>query len=239
VKRLSLSLDQVGLLRESRKLKIPDPVIAASAAELAGVDSISIHLRLDRRGIRERDLYILKETVKTKLNLHIAPKAEMFSLIQEVKPHEVTLLPERPGELYTERGLTSENDDEFDKDLFSQIQGVGSRLYILIEPEVSEIKAAVKTGCDGVELYSGPYTSVTNPADRETEMDRIIKAAELAQKSGLEVHVGGSLNYQNIFPLLSIQPVQEFVIGHAIVAQALMVGFTKAVEDMITLIKWS
>jgi len=239
VKKLSISIDHVGLLRESRKLSTPDPVAAASIAELAGADSISIHIRLDRRGIRERDLYLLKETCKTRLNLNISPKSEMLSIVNEVKPHEVTILPERPTELYTERGLSFENNEEYDRDLFAQIQSSGTRLFLLIEPETADIKAAAKAGCDGVQLYSLAYTTVRSDIERQQEIEKITKAAELAAKNGLGVRLGGGLNYNNIYPLLKIEPVQEYVIGHAIIAQGLMVGLAKAVEDMVTLVKWS
>jgi pyridoxine 5-phosphate synthase len=239
VKKLSVSLDQIGLLRESRKLPSPDPVAAMVIAELAGADSISVHLRLDRRGISKRDLFLLRQTCKTRLNLNIAPKTEMIPLINEFKPHEVTVLPERPGEIYTERGLSAENEEEWDRDLFAQIQGAGARLFLLIEPELTDIKAASKLGCEGVQLYSSGYATVRNEVDRRQELERIAKAAEVAAKSELEVRIGGGLNYNNLFPFLKIEQIQEFVIGHAIISQALMVGMTKAVEDMVTIVKWS
>ena len=238
MKKFSLSLDQIGLLRESRKLRTPDPVIAAGIAELSGVDSISIHLRLDRRGIRERDLYLLKETCKTCLNLNVAPKSELLNLIAEVKPHEVTVLPERSTELYTERGLALE-DEEFDRDFLAQAQSSGAKLYALVEPEISDVKLAAKAGCDGVQLYCLAYTTVRSANERESEIDKIAKAAEQAEKSGLDVKLGGGLNYNNLFPFLKVPQISEFVIGHAVVAQALMVGLPKAVEEMVTLVKWS
>jgi pyridoxine 5-phosphate synthase len=239
LKKLSISIDHIGLVRESRKLQTPDPVAAASIAELAGADSISIHIRLDRRGIRERDLYILKETCKTRLNLNISPKSEMLSIINEVKPHYITVLPERSTELYTERGLSFENDDEYDQDLFAQIQGTGTQLFALIEPEVPDVKAAAKAGCDGVQFYSLAYATVRSEIERQQELEKISKAAELAAKHNLGIRLGGGLNYNNISPLLKIDPIEEYVIGHAIIAQGLMVGLAKAVEDMVTLVKWS
>ncbi len=239
MKQLSVSLDQIGLLREARKLKSPDPVAAAAIAEMAGADSISIHLRIDRRGIRERDLYILKETCRTRLNLNISPKTEMLSLISEVKPQEVTVLPERATELYTERGLAVDDETEFDREFFAQVQGSGSRLFLMMEPEPDDIKAAARAGCDGVQLYSMAFSTVRTDTERQVEVDKIEKAAELASKQGLEVRLGGSLNYNNIFPFLKIDQISEFVIGHAIISQALMVGLSKAVEDMVTIVKWS
>jgi len=238
MKKLSISLDQIGLLRESRKIRIPDPVTAAALAELAGADSISIHIRLDRRGIRERDLYLLKETCKTRVNLNISPKSEMLSMISEVKPQEVTVLPERPTELYTERGLSFEGE-EYDRDLYGQIQGAGCRLFVLIEPELADVKSAAKADCDGVQLFSLAYATVRTETERQVELEKITKAAELATKSGLEVRLGGGLNYNNIFPFVRMENVSEFVIGHSIISQALMVGMTKAVEDMVTIVKWS
>lgn len=239
MKKLSISLDQIGLLRESRKIRTPDPVIAAGVVESAGADSISIHLRLDRRGIRERDLYLLKETVKTRLNLYVTPKSELLNLISEVKPHEVTILPERPTELYTERGLAVDNNDEFDTDFFAQVQSSGASLYLLLEPETADIKAAAKAGVEGVQLYSLAYTTVRSESEREMEIEKIIKASEQAVKSGLKVKLGGGLNYNNIFPFLKVEQIHEFVIGHAVIAQSLITGMTKAVEDMVTLVKWS
>jgi pyridoxine 5-phosphate synthase len=238
MKKLSISIDQIGLLRESRKVKVPDPVTAAAMAELAGADSISIHIRLDRRGIRERDFYLLKETCKTRLNLNISPKSEMLSMVAEVKPPEVTILPERPTELYTERGLSFE-DEEYDKEFFDQVQGAGCRLFVLIEPEQADVKAAAKAGCNGVQLYSLAYATVRTETERQVELDKISKAAELAAKNGMEVRLGGGLNYNNIFPFVRIEHIDEFVIGHAVISQALMVGMAKAVEDMVTIVKWS
>lgn len=238
MKKLSISIDQIGLLRESRKVRIPDPVTAASMAELAGADSISIHIRLDRRGIRERDFYLLKETCKTRLNLNISPKSEMLSMVAEVKPPEVTILPERPTELYTERGLSFDGE-EYDREFFSQVQGAGSKLFVLIEPEQADVKAAAKAGCNGVQLYSLAYATVRTETERQVELDKISKAAELAVKNGMEVRLGGGLNYNNIFPFVKIEYIDEFVIGHAVISQALMIGMVKAVEDMVTIVKWS
>jgi len=238
MKKLYLNLDQIALLRESRKLRVPDPVAAAAMAELVGIDGLAIHLRLDRRGIRERDLYILKETCKTRLNLNISPKTEMLSLIAEVKPHEVTVRPERVGEQYTERGLSPDNAEEFDRELFTQIQGHGSRLFLLLEPEQNDIKAAARAEVDGIQIYALSYTSVRTEIERQAEIDKILKAAETARKSGLAVRLGGGLNYANILPFLKSEHINEFVVGHAVVAQALMIGLSKAVEDLITIVKW-
>ena len=239
MKKLSISLDQIGLLRESRKLRTPDPIIAAGIVELAGADGISIHLRLDRRGIRERDLYLLKETCKTPLNLNVTPKSELLNLIGEVKPHEVTILPERPMELYTERGIAFDDEEETDRDFLAQAQSSGAKLFAVVEPEISDVKQAAKAGCDGVQLYSLAYTTVRSVNERENEIDKIAKAAEQAEKSGLYVKLGGALDYHNIYPFLKIPQINEFVIGHAIISQAVMVGLSRAVEEMVTLVKWS
>lgn len=239
MKKLSVSLDQIGLLRESRRLRTPDPVAAAAVAELAGADSICVHLRLDRRSIRERDLFILRETIKTRLNLQVAPKSEMLNLISEIKPQEVTLVPERTGELYTERGLMADDPEEFDRELMAQIQATGARLFLLVEPENDDIKSAAKASCDGVQLYTNNFVTAKSDHDYQLELSKVEKSAELAVKHNLEVRAGGGLNYRNIFPLVKNQHISEFVVGHAVVAQALMVGLQKALEDMVTIVKWS
>lgn len=238
MRRLIVSVDTAAAIRESRKEKEPDPVAAASIAELAGADGIAIHLRMDKRHIRDRDLYILRETVKTRLDLQISPNADMVARALEVKPAGVTLLSERSGELTTEGGLNlRENADQI-QSTREQLAAIGCSVFAIVEPEADSVKHAAKLGLDGVEIFARHYSDARSVEERQSELDRIIKVVEAAQKSELAVRIAGGLSYTNIVPVLSKTSVDEFLVGHHIFARSVMMGLEKAVRDMVEIISY-
>ena len=238
MRKLIVSINSVAVIRESRKDKEPDPVTAALMAEFAGADGIAIHLRMDKRHIRDRDLYILRETVKTKLDLHIAPTPEMVALALEVKPAEVTLLPERSGELATEFGLDLREHSDNLRKISEQLRIAGCRVFAVVEPEPDAVKYASKARLDGIQLLAYHFTEAKSFQEEETELERLIKIAETAKKNFLPVRIGGGLSYTNITPILSKTEIEEFVVGHHIVARAVITGFEKAVKDMADIVKF-
>lgn len=238
MRRLIVCVDTVAAIREGRKEKEPDPVAAAVAAELAGADGIAIHLRMDKKHVRDRDLYILRETVKTRLDLQIAPSPEMVGRALEVKPAGVTLLSERSGELTTEGGLNLRQDVDQLREVHEQLTAAGCKVFAIIEPEPDAVKHALKLNFDGVEIFAHHYTSALSRDDESSELDRIAKCAESAQKNGLAVRIAGGLGYTNIIPILTKTSIEEYVVGHHIVARAVMTGFEKAVKDMVDIVKY-
>ncbi len=227
--RLGVNVDHVATLREARKSVAPDPVEAAFLAELAGADGITVHLRMDRRHIKERDLRLLRQTVKTRLNLEMAATEEMLSIALEVKPDQVTLVPERPGEVTTEGGLdVASSVDEIAK-VVEKLKGAGIEVSIFVDPDTSQVKAAKEAGADAIEIHTGIYAAAKN---KENELERIFEAARVARNLGLRVHAGHDLNYRNIIPVLKTPGLEEVNIGHAIIARAIYVGIERAVREM-------
>lgn len=197
--RLGVNVDHVATLREARKGIVPDPVHAAFIAELAGADGITVHLRMDRRHIKERDLRLLKETVKTRLNLEMAATKEMLDIALDVKPHQVTLVPERPGEVTTEGGLDVVSNVEEIKKIVEKLQTEGIEVSIFVDPETAQVKASKEAGAEAIEIHTGIYAASEN---KEAELERIFEAARVAKNLGLRVHAGHDLNYKNIIPVL-------------------------------------
>ncbi len=238
MRKLTVSVDTAAAIRESRKERQPDPVAAAIIAEFAGADGISIHLRMDKKHIRDRDLYILRETVKTSLNLHIAPSPEMIERALEVKPPEVTLLPEHAGELATEQGLDLRGQADEVGAIANQLSAAGCRVYALIDPDPDFIKPAAKAGLNGVEFFAHNYTASSNLEEQKIELTKLAKAFEVAQKQELETRIAGGLDYVNVLPILQSIKIPEFIIGHNIFARALITGLEKAVRDMVDIVKF-
>jgi pyridoxine 5-phosphate synthase len=238
MRRLIVSVDNVAAIREARKEKEPDPVAAAMIAELAGADGIAIHLRMDKRHIRDRDLYILRETVKTRLDLQIALNVEMLGRALEVKPASVTLLSERSGELTTEGGLDIRDNADEIRNFQGQLSAAGCKVYAVVEPESDSLKYAEKVNLDGIEIFAHQYTDARSPEDEETELERIVKTAEAAQKNALAVRIAGGLSYANIVPILTKTSIEDFVVGHHIAARAIMTGYERAVREMVDIIKY-
>jgi pyridoxine 5-phosphate synthase len=235
--KLSINVDHVATLREARGAVEPDPVAAAMAAEMVGADGITIHLRGDRRHIQDRDLKILRGVVKTALNLEMAATEEMLQIALQVKPDMVTLVPEREGELTTEGGLDVESNFEKLNQAVSKLQLDGRLVSLFVNPDEESIKASARVRTDYVELNTDSYACAVKVTEQIAQLERLEKMATLAHRLNLGVNMGHGLNYRNISNLVQIHHVHEFSIGHAIVARAVMVGFEKAVKEMLDLVR--
>ncbi len=235
--KLSINVDHVATLRQARRAQEPDPVAAAIAAEMAGADGITIHLRGDRRHIQDRDLRILREVVKTSLNLEMAATAEMVDLTLRIKPEMVTLVPEKDGEITTEGGLDVEANFDQLNSVIPKLQLAGILVSLFINPDEESIKTSAKLRTDYVEINTDSYACANNVTDQITQLERFEKMANLAHRLNLGINAGHGLNYKNISNLVQIHHIHEFSIGHAIVARAVLVGFEKAVKEMLDLVK--
>ena len=230
--RLGVNIDHVATLREVRKAAYPDPVQAAFLAEEAGADQITVHLREDRRHIQDRDVQLLRRTVRTLLNLEMAATQEMLAVALDIKPDTVTLVPERREELTTEGGLDVVQRKEAVSGIVRLLQDARIAVMLFIDPELDQVRAAHKLGATGIELHTGKYAEAEDEAAIRREMERIEQATTLGQKLELRVAAGHGLNYHNTETLLAIKGIEELNIGHAIVARSVMVGFSTAVRDM-------
>lgn len=235
--RLSVNIDHIATLRQARLGKEPDPVAAASIAELAGADGITIHLREDRRHIQDRDVKLLRETIKTKLNLEMAATDEMVKIALEVKPDMVTLVPEKRAELTTEGGLdVLQSRDKLSRQVKRLKEG-GVIVSLFINPEINHVKMAKKIGTDYVEIHTGRYADALNKKAEDEESRKIVDAVKAAGKLRLGVNAGHGLNYLNIKKVAKIPEIEEFSIGHGIIARAVLVGLDRAVREMVELVK--
>jgi len=235
--KLSVNVDHVATLREARKAELPDPVEAAILASLSGADGITVHLRGDRRHIQERDLRLLKEKVKNPLNLEMAATEEMIKIAIKTKPNLVTLVPERPQEITTQGGLDVVKNFNQLKKAIAQLKSGDLKISMFINPDEESVKTAAKLKADFVELNTDKYAEAKGEEEKSSEWENLRKMAELAHKNNLKVNAGHGLNYKNISGIVSIKQIEEVSIGHSIVARAVMVGFEKAVEEMLELIK--
>lgn len=234
--KLAVNVDHVATVREARKSYYPDPVHAAVLAELGGADGIVVHLRLDRRHIKERDVKIIKEIIKTKLILEMAIDPELIKFAQEVKPYQVTLVPERVEEITTEGGMELEGRVEEVKKVVKVLNKAGIKVSLFLNPEEKTLELAKKTGAQIVELHTGMYAEAVGEEKRLEELARLERGAHLAKDLGFIVHAGHGLNYENIGPVAAIPEIEEFSIGHSIVGRAIMVGMKEAVREMKELI---
>jgi len=235
--RLGVNVDHIATLREARKGKLPDPIAAAVLAEMAGAHGIVCHLREDRRHIKDKDLYLLKEIVKTHLNMEMAPTDEMVKIATEVVPDMVTLVPERREEITTEGGLDVISNFEYLQEAITILRANNIVVSLFIDPDINLVKAAVRVKANYVELHTGNYANAESPHRVNDEMERIRSMAVAANKLGLGVSAGHGLNYQNVGEIAAIAPIEELNIGHAIMARAMMVGMERAVRDMLGLLK--
>ncbi len=235
--QLSINVDHVATVRQARGVKEPDPVTAAAIAELAGADGIVVHLREDRRHIQDRDVRLLRQTIKTKLNLEMAATSEMQQIALEIKPHMVTLVPERRQELTTEGGLDVGLHKETLKPFIETIRAQGIAVSLFINPDLEQVKASHWVGADFVEIHTGIFSDAETLESRETEFERILDAVKLASKLGLGVNAGHGLDYRNITWFKGIREIEEFSIGHSVVARAVLVGFERAVREMVYLVR--
>ena len=235
--RLGVNVDHVATLRQARRTSYPDPVTAAALAELAGADQITVHLREDRRHIQDRDLKILRETVRTALNLEMAATQEMVKVAYATKPDLVTLVPERREELTTEGGLDLASTRENIEKIVANLKDADIQVALFIDPELEHVKIAHRLGVQRVELHTGRYCSAKT--ETALELSRLRDAAKLASKLGIGCAAGHGLDYVNVAPVVGIGEIDELNIGHSIVSRALMVGFDRAIRDMVALLRRS
>jgi len=233
---LNTNLDHVATIRQARRADEPDPIWAAVECELAGANGITVHLRQDRRHINDRDVQVLKETVACKLNLEMSMEEEIVRIAEGIEPQQVTLVPERREELTTEGGLDCITWASRLKDIVRRMHKRGILVSAFIVPDRDQIIAAVRFGCDAIELHTGQYAN----AETENEFDRQLKRLEAARDLGLKkrviVHAGHGLNYRNIGPIAAMKGLSELNIGHSIIARSIFVGIGEATAEMIRLI---
>lgn len=235
--RLAVNVDHFATIREARRSDEPEPVLAALLAEQAGAEGIVCHLRGDRRHIKERDLRLFRQAIKTKLNLEMAATEEMMNIALEVKPEVVSLVPENEEEVTTEGGLDVIANEKHLAPFIGDLQKAKIRVSIFVDPDISQIEACCRVGVDLIEINTGKYCDLKPGEEREKALEEIKKAAALGHKSGLEIHAGHGLNYRNVEPVVAIEEITEFSIGFSIVARAAIVGIEKAVKEMIALIE--
>lgn len=234
---LGVNIDHVATLRQARGTKYPDPVEAARLAEGAGADSITVHLREDRRHIQERDVLLLKEVIQTRLNLEMAVTDAMLDFAVGVLPHDCCLVPEKRQELTTEGGLDVAGQSARVREACRTLIGSGVRVALFIDPDPRQVEASAAAGAPVVELHTGAYADAPGPHKQAEELHRLVEAAKQAMGLGLEVHAGHGLHYHNVSAIAAIREVVELNIGHSIIARAIMTGLGPAVSDMKKLMR--
>jgi pyridoxine 5-phosphate synthase len=235
--RLCINIDHVATLRQARRESEPDPVLAAGICELAGADGIVCHLREDRRHIIDRDIHLLKETIKTKLDLEMAATDEMVKIACDVKPQMVTLVPEKRAELTTEGGLDLSAAEIKVSSAIDKLKDAGIKVSVFIEPDPDSVDMALEVGADMIEIHTGKYALIKEYNERIPELDKIMQTAKIAKELGLGVNAGHGLNYLNIIPIANMYDIDEVSIGHSIISRAVFTGLHRAVREMIEIIR--
>lgn len=233
---LGVNIDHVATVRQARRGIEPDPVHAAVLAELGGADSITVHLREDRRHIQDRDVRVLRQMIRTRLNLEMAVSDEITRFALEVLPDQATLVPERREEITTEGGLDVITHAERVRHCADQLAGAGIVVSLFIDPDVAQVEQSAVLGVPAIELHTGSYAEAKNAAAADREFDRLREAALFAVSRGLTVNLGHGLNYQNVVRAAAIHGVHELNIGHSIISHAVMVGLERAVREMKMLV---
>lgn len=236
--RLAVNIDHVATVRQARGIDEPDPVLAASLAELAGADGIICHLREDRRHINDRDLKLLRQTIKTKLNMEMAAEEEMVEIAYKTKPDLVTVVPEKREELTTEGGLDVKAREDHYRRVAERMKSAGAQVSFFVDPDPEQVKAAQQSSADIVEIHTGHYSEAQSELEAIERFGHIGKAVEVAVKLDLGINAGHGLNYVNVKRFESLPQIEEYSIGHSIVARAVLVGFERAVREMIDLVKY-
>lgn len=236
--RLAVNVDHVATVRQARGIDEPDPVLAAGLAELSGADGIICHLREDRRHINDRDLRLLRQTVKTRLNMEMAAVDEVIKIALEIKPDLVTLVPEKREELTTEGGLDVKSKPDYYGSVVERLAGAGILVSFFVDPDPDQIRVSHKCGAHIVEIHTGHYSEARSESDAVEQFERIAAAAESAADLNLGISAGHGLNYSNIKRFKDLPQIEEYSIGHSIVARAVLVGFERAVREMIELVKY-
>lgn len=234
--RLGVNIDHVATIRQARRTIEPDPVWGAVLAELGGADGITLHLREDRRHIQDRDLRILKETVQVKLNLEMAVSDEVTQIALEVRPHQVTLVPEKRQEVTTEGGLDVVGNMSRVKASIEKFRDAGIEVSLFIDPDPRQIELSKSLGAHAVELHTGKYSDATTPIEQRRELQSLQDSGKFAVEIGLILHMGHGLTYRNVIPVATIPGVEELNIGHSIISRAVLVGMEQAVREMKKLI---
>jgi len=233
---LGVNIDHVATVRQARRTTEPDPVWAATLAQLGGADGITLHLREDRRHIQDRDLRVLRETVTVKLNLELAANPEVVAIACETRPDQVTLVPEKREEVTTEGGLDLIGSHARVAEAIKKLRAAGISISLFLDPDPRQIASAAQLGADAVELHTGEYALTTGDERQGAELAKLVAAAKLVKSAGLVLHAGHGLTYRNVKPIAAIEGISELNIGHSIVARAIMVGFEQAVREMKKLI---
>ena len=232
---LGVNIDHIATVRQARGTAYPSPVEAALIAEDSGADAITLHLRVDRRHIQEEDVVVLRERLKTRMNLESAVTEEMIAFACRIKPHDICLVPERREELTTEGGLDVIRHFNQINSACKRLAEAGIRVSLFVDAQTDQIDAAVRAGAPVIELHTGHYADAATPEAQQIELEKIRAISTYAQDQGLQVNAGHSLHYQNTTPIAAIREITELNIGHAIVARALFIGFAEAVREMKTL----
>ena len=235
--RLAVNVDHVATVRQARGINEPDPILAAGIAELAGADGITFRLREDRRHINDRDLILLRQTVKTKLNMEMAAVKEMINIAGNVKPDMVTLVPERREELTTEGGLDVGSNPDLYKKVVEELKEKEIRVSFFVDPDPDQIEVAKKVGADIVEIHTGHYSEARTESEARKRFERIVRAVEVSAGLALDISAGHGLNYVNIKRFKFLPQISEYSIGHSIVARSVFVGMERAVQDMVALVR--
>ncbi len=235
--KLGVNVDHVATVRQARGGSEPDPVTAAAIAELAGADSITVHLREDRRHIQDRDVHLLRRTLQTRLNLEMAATEEMTAIAQQVRPDSVCLVPERREELTTEGGLDVVRHEEPLRKTVAQLRGGGIEVSLFVDPDLSQVQAARRIGADAIEIHTGTYCEARSAVARKAELEKIEACIREGARLELIVNAGHGLNYLNVQAVAALGGIEEFNIGHSIVSRAVFVGLERAVREMAALVR--
>jgi pyridoxine 5-phosphate synthase len=235
--RLAVNIDHIATIREARKTDEPDPIAAAILCELAGAQGITVHLRGDRRHIQDRDVEVLRRTVTTHLNIEMASTSEMVRVAQTIKPHQVTLVPERKDEVTTEGGLDVVLHSGNVEKTVTQLVDARIGVSVFVDPDLEQIRQVHKLRAPMVEINTGKYAEAWKNGNWQPELEKIATAARAAKKLGLTVLAGHGLNYRNIDAIAVIPEIEELNIGHSIIARAALVGLESAVKEMVALMR--
>jgi pyridoxine 5-phosphate synthase len=233
--RLALNIDHIATLRQARRGHDPEPLAAALIAEMAGAQGITVHLRTDRRHIQDRDVELLRQAISTRLNIEMAATDEMAEIAERVRPHQVTLVPERPQELTTEGGLDVMANADAIAAFVERMRKAGVLVSLFVDADGAQVRKSREVGAEAIEINTGPYADAP-PSSAPQELARIADAARVGAAEQLEVLAGHGLNYVNVSGIRTIPEIVELNIGHSIVSRASLVGMDRAVRDMVALL---